>query len=67
VSPFSLRHGLLLLPLLLLYLLPPNSYGQLVPAIEVISATATISYGILFTRYTQPTALSVPHVLLLQL
>jgi hypothetical protein len=34
----------------------PNSYGQLVLAIEVISATATLSYGILLTRYTQPKA-----------
>ncbi|WIA15640.1 hypothetical protein OEZ85_002267 [Tetradesmus obliquus] len=33
-----------------------TSYGQLVLAIEVISATATLSYGILLTRYTQPKA-----------
>lgn len=33
-----------------------NRYGQLVLAIEVISATATLSYGILLTRYTQPKA-----------
>ncbi|KAF6266301.1 glycosyltransferase like family 2-domain-containing protein [Scenedesmus sp. NREL 46B-D3] len=33
-----------------------TSYGQLVLAIEIISATATLSYGILLTRYTQPKA-----------
>jgi hypothetical protein len=39
-----------------LLLLLSYSYGQLVLAIEVISATATLSYGILLTRYTQPKA-----------